>query len=167
MQLDEMKHPEKRFSHNGLTHVQEEETMEHPNLTSTQSAARAGTPRGMTLVEIMIVITIMASIMGVVGFYVFGTLTQAQTKNAKMGINQLEQIVQTHYMLNNKMPSSLNELTEGDNPLVESEDKLDDPWGNKYIYEHSGGTNYTIYSAGPDGQQGTEDDVKPGSGNDG
>ena len=136
--------------------------MEHPNHTSTESAARAGAPRGMTLVEIMIVITIMASIMGVVGFFVFGTLNRAQSKTAKMGINQLEQIVQTHYMLESQMPSNLNELTKGDDPLVKDESKLKDPWGKQYIYEHSGGTNFTIYSAGPDGQQGTEDDVHAG-----
>jgi general secretion pathway protein G len=134
--------------------------MEHPNLTSTEAAARGSAPRGMTLVEIMIVITIMASIMGVVGFFVFGTLNQAQSKTARLGINQLDQIVQTHYMLNNKMPSNLEELTEGDDPLIKDESKLKDPWGNKYIYERSGGTNYKIFSAGPDGQRGTKDDVR-------
>ena len=37
-----------------------------------------------------------------------------------------------------------------------------DPWGRKYIYEFPGkhGTNgYDLFSAGPDGKAGTEDDI--------
>jgi general secretion pathway protein G len=37
-----------------------------------------------------------------------------------------------------------------------------DPWGNKYFYEYPGKHNpngYDLFSAGPDGKAGTEDDV--------
>ena len=37
-----------------------------------------------------------------------------------------------------------------------------DPWGNKYIYEYPGkhDTNgYDLFSAGPDGKPGTDDDI--------
>ncbi len=124
-------------------------------------SGRGAAPRGMTLVEIMIVITIMASIMGVVGFYVFGTLNQAKTKNAKLGIQKLNGIVQSYYLMQspNDVPDSLDDLTQGPNPLVKDQSKLNDPWGNKYIYNKNGSQDYEIYSAGPDGQQGTEDDV--------
>jgi general secretion pathway protein G len=115
----------------------------------------------MTLVEIMIVITIMASIMGVVGYYVFGTLNQAKTKNAKLGIQKLNGIVQSYYLMQspNQLPDSLDELSQGPNPMVKDSSKLNDPWGNKYIYEKNGNQDYTIYSIGPDGQRGTKDDV--------
>jgi general secretion pathway protein G len=117
----------------------------------------------MTLVEIMIVITIMASIMGVVGYYVFGTLNQAKTKNAKLGIQKLNGIVQSYYLMQspNQLPDSLDELSQGPNPMVKDSSKLNDPWGNKYIYEKNGNQDYTIYSVGPDGQRGTKDDVYP------
>jgi len=122
---------------------------------------RGTAPRGMTLVEIMIVITIMASIMGVVGYYVFGTLNQAQSENARLGIQKLNGIVQSYYLMNspNELPDNLDALTEGQNPLVKDKSKLNDPWGNKYIYEKKGNQNFVIYSAGPDGANGTQDDV--------
>lgn len=126
-------------------------------------SGRSTSPRGMTLVEIMIVITIMASIMGVVGYYVFGTLNQAKTKNAKLGIQKLNGIVQSYYLMQspNQLPDSLDELSQGPNPMVKDSSKLNDPWGNKYIYEKNGNQDYTIYSVGPDGQRGTKDDVYP------
>jgi len=37
-----------------------------------------------------------------------------------------------------------------------------DPWGGKYIYEYPGKHNrngYDLFSAGPDGKPGTEDDI--------
>ena len=37
-----------------------------------------------------------------------------------------------------------------------------DPWGHKYIYEYPGKHNtnsYDLFSAGPDGKAGTEDDI--------
>jgi len=37
-----------------------------------------------------------------------------------------------------------------------------DPWGNKYFYEYPGKHNtigYDLFSAGPDGKAGTDDDI--------
>ena len=38
-----------------------------------------------------------------------------------------------------------------------------DPWGHDYIYHPptggDGGTQYSVISAGPDGQEGTADDI--------
>src|ERR1700679_3690360 len=42
-----------------------------------------------------------------------------------------------------------------DSPLV-------DPWGNKYVYYYPGKhnpTGYDLLSVGPDGREGTEDDI--------
>jgi len=120
--------------------------------------------RGMTLVEIMIVVTIMASIMGVVGFYVFGALDQANVKEAKIEIEKLRQMVDQYYVTStpNQVPDNLSTLTEGPAPITKSIPK--DPWGNDYVYEKEGNREFTIYSPGPDGQPGTEDDVYGGEG---
>ena len=45
---------------------------------------------------------------------------------------------------------------------IESDSIPKDPWGNDYIYECPGRHNpsfYDVYSAGPDGRVGTDDDV--------
>lgn len=116
-------------------------------------------PRGMTLVEIMIVVTIMASVAGVVGFFVFGALDRANVRTAQMEIQQLESMVENYYMTTtpSRIPDNLEELTEGPAPLTE--DIPQDPWGNDYIYNKEGDRQFTIYSAGPDGVEGTDQDV--------
>ncbi len=115
---------------------------------------------GMTLVEIMIVITIMAGVMGVVGFFVFGALDGANEKLAETEIRQLEGVVNTFYLMSspNRLPNSLDELTEGPRPLLE--DPAVDPWGNPYIYVRHSNREFEIFSAGADGIEGTEDDVR-------
>ena len=116
--------------------------------------------KGMTLVEIMIVITIMAGVMGVVGFFVFGALDRANVRTAEMEITQLQGMVNTFYLSSTpqRLPNSLEELSEGPMPLVEQVPV--DPWGNPYIYNRQSNREFEIYSAGPDGVEGTEDDVR-------
>lgn len=123
------------------------------------AGGRVVTPRGMTLVEIMIVVTIMASVMGVVGFFVFGALDQANVKTAGLEISQMEGMVNSYYLMSSphRLPDSLQELTTGPSPLTK-EINLD-PWGNEYIYKKISNREFEIISAGPDGVEGTEDDV--------
>src|SRR5690554_7467457 len=78
-----------------------------------RAAASIKSARGMTLVEIMIVITIMASIMGVVGVFVFGAIDRANEREATIEIQQLNQLVNTFYLTTspNRLPNEHNELT--------------------------------------------------------
>jgi general secretion pathway protein G len=126
---------------------------------ATSLAARAMKPVGMTLVEIMIVITIMASIMGVVGFYVFGYLDQANSRTAAIEIGQLEGLVNSYYLMNipHRLPDNLQQLAQGPSPLTQ--EIPTDPWGNDYVYIKHSNRNFTIYSVGPDGIPNTEDDI--------
>ncbi len=123
------------------------------------SGSRSAAPRGMTLVEIMIVITIMASIMGVVGFYVFGALDQANAKEAKIEIGNLKQMVNQYYLTSSphELPSNLEQLTEGPAPITKNIPK--DPWGSEYVYRKKGSRNFVIISPGADGEVGTSDDI--------
>ena len=115
--------------------------------------------RGMTIVELMIVLTIIASIMGVVGFFVFGALDNAAIQEARIEIGQLSNMCDAYYLSSSpkKLPDSLEQLAEGPAPLTEKVPK--DPWGADYVYKKEGPRKFEIYSAGPDGQEGTEDDV--------
>lgn len=115
--------------------------------------------KGMTIVELMIVLTIIASIMGVVGFYVFGALDKANISEARIEIGQLTNMVNTYYLSSSpkKFPDSLQDLAEGPSPLTQKVPQ--DPWGNDYVYKKESGRKFVIYSAGPDGSEGTEDDV--------
>lgn len=128
------------------------------NLKKAHLGDLATNQRGMTLVEIMIVVTIMASIMGVVGFFVFGALDEANKKEARIEIGQLSQMVESYYLTTDphKLPDQLEDLN--DKNLVKGGEIPTDPWGNEYSYRKDG-RDFEIISAGPDGQEGTEDDI--------
>lgn len=119
---------------------------------------------GMTIVELMIVLTIIASIMGVVGFFVFGALDKASIQESRIEINQLQNLVNSYYLSSSprKFPDSLEDMTEGASPLTKEIPK--DPWGNNYVYKKISNREFEIYSMGPDGQEGNEDDVRADEG---
>ena len=115
--------------------------------------------RGMTLVEIMIVLLIITSIMGVVGVYVFGALDKANISESRIEILKLGGIVETYYLTSSPrgFPNTLDDLTKGASPLTK---KIpNDPWGNPYIYQKISNREFEIHSAGPDGIEGNADDV--------
>ena len=69
---------------------------------------------------------------------------------------------------NGFFPKSINDLVQAPGDAKHwSGPYLDalpvDPWGDKYIYEFSGKHNpnsYDLISAGPDGKEGTDDDIR-------
>ena len=141
----------------------ENDVMEQPqqeqNLQRADLRRALVEARGMTIVELMIVLTIIASIMGVVGFFVFGALDRANISEARIEIGQLSNMCDAYYLSSSprKMPDNLADLAAGPSPLTEKVPK--DPWGNDYIYKKESDRKVLIYSAGPDGSEGTEDDV--------
>ena len=115
--------------------------------------------RGMSLVEVLIVLTIMASIAGVVGVFALGALDDAQIKEANVEVGTISRLIE-QYMLKGsppRLPESLEDLTQGRNPVTKSIPK--DPWGNDYVYRKTGGRQFELFSVGEDGQEGTEDDI--------
>lgn len=114
----------------------------------------------MTIVELMIVLTIIASIMGVVGFYVFGAIDRANVKEAQIEIANLTQMVESYYLTSDpkQFPNELEDLAKGPSKLTEKVPQ--DPWGQPYIYKKTGTRDFEIYSVGADGVEGNEDDVR-------
>jgi general secretion pathway protein G len=129
------------------------------NLKRANSAQLANA-RGMTLIEIMIVITIMASIMSVVGVFVVGALEEADIQEAGIQMGNFEQQLDMYYARTSphEYPERLEQLV--DKRLMK--DIPADPWGTPYVYRRDSRNEYTLKSAGPDGTEGTEDDVIAG-----
>jgi general secretion pathway protein G len=127
--------------------------------TGLKGVELLGDMRGMTIVELMIVLTIIASIMGLVGFFVFGALDKANVQESKIEIGQLSNFVQTYYLTTSpkRFPNTLAELEEGASPITEKVPR--DPWGSDYIYKIVSKRKFEIYSTGPDGVEGNDDDV--------
>lgn len=127
------------------------------------AAAVSRTERGMTLVEIMIVLTIMASIMGIVGFFARGALDNARIKEAESEVGNLSQMVTSFYVFSNEYPDSLDQLVNppaGMAPIAE--EIPNDPWGNEYQYSKDGNSSFELFSMGRDGSSGGGDDICAG-----
>ena len=115
---------------------------------------------GMTLIEIMIVITLMAALMAVIGVNVMGASDRANVKLAEMDLQNFKSGCVQYRTFFKKYPNSLEDLINppDGNPLLDSETVPQDPWGNDYFFEKTG-NKIKVYSAGNDGLENTEDDI--------
>ena len=121
--------------------------------------------RGFTLVEILVVITIIGLIMGLVGPRVLNYLTESKAKAAKIQIESFSSALDLYFLDNGRYPTSSEGLgalvqrpgstVTWNGPYLKGSVVPNDPWGNAYIYRSPGqhGT-YDIISYGSDGQEG-------------
>jgi general secretion pathway protein G len=120
---------------------------------------------GFTLVEVLVVITIIALIMALVGPRVLNYLTEAKVKAAKIQIESLSSALDLYFLDTGQNPSSaegLNALvqrpgavTGWNGPYLKGNVVPNDPWGKPYMYRSLGQNGaYEITSYGSDGQEG-------------
>ncbi len=124
------------------------------------------TPKsGVTILEILIVLSIIALIAGVVGPRLIGYLGRAKTETASLQISQLRQTVQLFYIDVGRYPTDSEGLAvllsapAGEaswaGPYLENTDGIIDPWGRDYIYsEPETAADFSIQSLGRDGEEG-------------
>ena len=110
--------------------------------------------RGMTLVEIMVVVAIIGMLMGTVGVYAYGRLEKARVSDTKMVIHSVEQAL-VHYQTDNTdgCPKSLDDLVA--QKYMPKEPK--DAWGQPLIFVCPGQHNpdgADITSYGKDKKEG-------------
>jgi len=116
---------------------------------------------GFTLVELLLVVTILGILAAVVIPSVIGHDEEARIQATRTSIGAIEQSVQVFAMRHNgKLPDTLEELTAStdDRPGLIKEGALNDSWGEPFGYTKQG-KKFTISSAGPDTEMGTEDDI--------
>ncbi len=129
-----------------------------------KSPAHAG-ERGFTLVEMLVVITIIALIMALVGPRVLNFLTDSKVKAATIQIESFENALDLYYLDDGHYPTTSDGLhalierpggvTAWNGPYLKSDAVPNDPWGKPYIYRSPGEHGaYDIMSYGADGQEG-------------
>jgi general secretion pathway protein G len=122
--------------------------------------AGAGHERGMTLLEIMIVIALIGLIMGSIGFALSSQFKKGQVKTAKIAVTTISQAAQQYMMENNSScPNSVDDLVTNRNLAK----KPRDPWGRDYMLKCPGTGDpdgVDVMSTGPDRQEGSADDIK-------
>ena len=118
---------------------------------------------GFTLVELILVTVIIAVLAGMVALNFRGASTDAKVRAALGDIQTYQTAIDLYALDNNdQFPQRLEDLVAGEKKYLRELNR--DPWGNPYVYVVPGEyhrDSYDVFSMGPDGQRGTEDDVAP------
>ncbi len=125
---------------------------------------RAASP-GFTLVELLVVITVISLIVGLVGPRVLGYLGESRVKTAKLQIESFGSALDLFFLDAGRYPTTsegLNALVQRpsgvslwNGPYVRGGKVPVDPWGNPYVYRSPGERlPYEIISYGSDGRPG-------------
>ena len=123
---------------------------------------------GMTLIEIMIVIAVLGTLMGIIITNLAGTQENAKIDQTKLAMAQLSQKLQLYRVDNGRYPTTDQGLAalvrdpgnakKWRGPYGVDEKNLKDPFDNDFGYE-SDGREIKIISGGPDGEIGSSDDI--------
>lgn len=127
-------------------------------------------PRGFTLMEMMLVLLIIVLILGAVAFNMQGITDSAALTTTKAKVNALESALTAYRLDNTVYPTQAQGLDALVSKPADAKrwhqylkpEAIVDGWTHKMIYRNPGTHNpsgYDVYSAGPDGQDGTADDI--------
>lgn len=124
----------------------------NPLSLTRQLARRRRSARGMTLIEIIVVITILSLLMAAVGIAVIPQLDQAKVDRAYLDIANISNALKTFYAKKGNYPDTGGGLKA----VVDAQilDKMPvDPWDHEYVYLNEGGKP-VVMSYGKDGAPG-------------
>ena len=122
---------------------------------------------GFTLVEVLVVISIIGLIMGLVGPRVLNYLSDSKVKAAKIQIESFASALDLYFLDLGRYPSSSEGLgalmqrpaaaTAWNGPYLKGTVVPKDPWGNVYVYRSPGEKRpYDILSYGAEGPNGAK-----------
>lgn len=127
-------------------------------------------PHGFTLVEMLLVLVILATLAAIVYPKLAGRSEQARVTAAATQISSFSTALDAFEVDNGRYPRGKGGLLDLVNPPADTpswrgpylKEIPKDPWGNEYVYECPGRLNpssYDLISPGPDGKSGSEDDI--------
>jgi general secretion pathway protein G len=123
------------------------------------------TERGFTLIEMLVVLTIIGLIMGLVGPRVIGYLSESKVKTARIQVDAFAAALDLYYLDSGSYPASGDGLgalvkkpdgaSSWNGPYLKSNVVPNDPWGRPYVYVFPGQHGvYDLMSLGPEGREG-------------
>lgn len=138
--------------------------------TSRSSVHGQPSRQAFTLVEILLVVTIIGILAALVIPRIAGTSERARVTAAQADINGgIKSALGQYEVDNGAYPKSLQDLIQQPSnarnwhgPYLDPPKLPVDPWGYPYVYYFPGKHNpasYNLLSVGPDGKEGTDDDI--------
>ena len=121
--------------------------------------------RGVTILEVMVVLAIIALIAGLAAPRVIENFGRAKSQAAEVQLNSIKGALQLYYIDVGRYPSEAQGLaallSAPDNvegwrgPYIEEVENLSDPWGRQMLYRSPGETKpFDLFTYGRDGQPG-------------
>ncbi|HUN82385.1 MAG TPA: type II secretion system major pseudopilin GspG [Phycisphaerae bacterium] len=142
---------------------------------NTRKRIRPNRRRGFTLLEILLVVGLLALLASFAIPALVGQGEQAKKKMVQAAIGPngtMMQAIELYKFNCGQFPENLKDLVEKPSndavakkwtgPYLKDISMLKDPWGNDYYYNRAGNKvpgSVDLWSAGPDGQDGTDDDI--------
>ena len=123
--------------------------------------------RGMTLIEILVVLVLIGIVLGVVGGNFIGKGEKAKADAARIEISQISQTLDLYKLEIGRYPTTQEGLqaliaaptgvANWNGPYWKKQSVPKDPWGNEYKYiSPAQNAPYEIISLGADGKEGGE-----------
>ncbi|MCA9266097.1 MAG: type II secretion system major pseudopilin GspG [Planctomycetales bacterium] len=128
---------------------------------------------GLTLIEVMLVLVILVVLASAVGLYARQAQKKALMDAARAQIGDFKTCIEVYQQHVYSYPSTTaglqaliappNDLRNPDKwagPYLDANVVPLDPWDGEYQYQLIDADNYVIWSLGPDGVDGSEDDIR-------
>jgi general secretion pathway protein G len=127
---------------------------------------------GFTLMEMLIVLTIIGLLMGMVIYHLSGVNEVAQQQKTQSDLLSFKELLAAYQLESGTLPTTEQGLKAlWEKPTAEPvpdrwkamlDEEVKDPWGHSYQYTNPGKHNpdrYDVWSMGPDGVSDTDDDI--------
>jgi general secretion pathway protein G len=113
--------------------------------------------RGVTLVEVLIVVAIIAMVAGGVTVYALPRYKEAQITSAETGARTIRTAIQSWQASNNEVSCpTVSQLVQ--EKFLDPGANTNDPWGQSYAMNCTD-DEVIVISSGPDKKKGSKDDV--------
>ena len=121
-------------------------------------ARRRAAHRGVTLVEVLIVVAIMALLSAGVAVFALPKYREAQVSTAKTACREIRRAIQEWQRVNNEVSCpTMSQLIQ--EKIIDSGTDTADPWGNDYKFSCTDDEVF-VSSTGPDKKGSTKDDIQ-------